>query len=172
MTRAEIERLRATPYSYDHQGSTLTGRRPPGEHELTRSRTLPGRDLEALARRLFAWEAQRGAGLTVRSEPGPITEGAVVLMRLGLGPLGLPAPCRVVAVVDEPDRRGFAYGTLQGHPESGEELFVLDRDGTGAITFTVSAYSRPASVLTRAAGPAGRVAQRVMAGRYLRALAD
>ena len=37
-------------------------------------------------------------------------------------------PCRVVYVVDEPDRRGFAYGTLPGHPESGEELFLVRYD--------------------------------------------
>ena len=170
LARAEIERLRALPFSYDHVGSTLTGRRPPGAHALSRSRVLAGRDLDALADRLLGWAAQRGAGLAVRAEPGPIAEGSVVLLRLGLGPLGLAAPCRVVGVVEEPDRRGFAYGTLEGHPESGEELFVLDRDAAGAITFTVTAFSRPASVLTRAAGPAGRLAQRVMAQRYLSAL--
>jgi uncharacterized protein (UPF0548 family) len=37
-----------------------------------------------------------------------------------LGPIRVP--CRVVYVLDEPERRGFAYGTLPGHPESGEEL--------------------------------------------------
>jgi uncharacterized protein (UPF0548 family) len=34
--------------------------------------------------------------------------------------IGFKAPVRVVYVVDEPTRRGFAYGTLPGHPESGE----------------------------------------------------
>lgn len=170
LTRAEIERLRATPYSYDHVGSTLIGRRPPGTHELTRSRTLRTRDLDAAAARLLSWEAQRGAGLSVRAEPGPIATDAVVLMRLGLGPLGLPAPCRVVGVLDDADRRGFAYGTLAGHPEAGEELFLLERGGDGSVVFTVRAYSRPAGPLTRAAGPIGRIAQRVMADRYLRAL--
>ncbi|SIP67631.1 hypothetical protein BN9982_740001 [Mycobacterium tuberculosis] len=33
----------------------------------------------------------------------------------------LRAPCRVVYVIDEPDVRGFGYGTLPGHPVSGEE---------------------------------------------------
>lgn len=31
-----------------------------------------------------------------------------------LGPVTVREPVRVVAVVDEPDRRGFAYGTLDG----------------------------------------------------------
>jgi uncharacterized protein (UPF0548 family) len=34
----------------------------------------------------------------------------------------------VVYVVDEHDRRGFAYGTLRGRPESGEELFAVGYD--------------------------------------------
>jgi uncharacterized protein (UPF0548 family) len=34
----------------------------------------------------------------------------------------------VVWTVDEPNRIGFGYGTLQGHPESGEESFVVSRE--------------------------------------------
>ena len=36
-----------------------------------------------------------------------------------IGPLTAVAVCRIVAVVDEPDRYGFAYGTLPGHTERG-----------------------------------------------------
>lgn len=34
------------------------------------------------------------------------------MMRLGIGPLALGIPCRVIYVVDRPDTQGFAYGTL------------------------------------------------------------
>ena len=44
--------------------------------------------------------------------------GSEVIVHLG----PVRAPCRVVYVVDEPDRRGFAYGTLPGHPEIDGEL--------------------------------------------------
>ena len=50
--------------------------------------------------------------------------GSEVIVHLG----PVRAPCRVVYVVDEPDRRGFAYGTLPGHAESGEERFVVRYD--------------------------------------------
>jgi uncharacterized protein (UPF0548 family) len=40
-------------------------------------------------------------------------------MRVPLWPRDVP--CRVVYVVDEPRRAGFAYGTLPGHPEIGGE---------------------------------------------------
>jgi uncharacterized protein (UPF0548 family) len=90
-------------------------------------------------------------------------------MRLGAGPVALRIPCRVVDVVDEPDRRGFVYGTLPGHPECGEESFVLERRPDGAIAFTVAAFSRPATLLARIGGPAARGMQRFMTGRYLAA---
>ncbi len=82
------------------------------------------------------------------------------------------APCRVVYVVDEPLRQGFAYGTLLGHPECGEESFVIEMDpDTGAVTARIIAFSRPVHWLVRLGGPLGRAAQSAMARRYLRALA-
>jgi uncharacterized protein (UPF0548 family) len=51
-------------------------------------------------------------------------------------------------VIDEPDRYGFAYGTLPVHPERGEEAFVVTRDG-GASRFDVHAISRPADPVSR-----------------------
>ena len=93
----------------------------------------------------------------------------VVELRIGVGPLSIIAPCRVVYVIDESDRCGFGYGTLPGHPESGEESFLLER-ADNAVTFTVTAFSKPATMLTRLAGPIGRRVQDVMTARYLRAL--
>ena len=89
---------------------------------------------------------------------------------LGIGRVSIRIPCRVVYVIDEPNRMGFAYGTLPGHPVSGEELFLVQRNGDGRVTFTVSAFSRPATTLTRVAGPVTRWAQSQMMGRYPRAL--
>jgi uncharacterized protein (UPF0548 family) len=103
--------------------------------------------------------------------PDPVTEGATVLLLIGVGPLRMVAPCRIVAVIDEEDRFGFAYGTLPGHPERGEELFVIEREEGGA-TFRINAFSRPDQVLVRLGGPVARRAQTRVTNRYLRALAD
>ena len=81
------------------------------------------------------------------------------------------APCRVVYVVDEPDRRGFAYGTLPGHAEAGEELFAVRYDPTtGAVYAEVTAFSRHATWWSRLGAPVTSLAQRVITNRYLRAL--
>jgi uncharacterized protein (UPF0548 family) len=84
--------------------------------------------------------------------------------------LSLRAPVRVVAVLDEPRRRGFAYGTLPGHPESGEESFIVSMGDDDVVTFIVRAFSRPGGRLTRVAGPAGRIVQQRITDRYVRSL--
>jgi uncharacterized protein (UPF0548 family) len=60
----------------------------------------------------------------------------------------------VTYVLDEPRHKGFAYGTLPGHPERGEEAFALELHDDGAVTFTITAFSRPASLLAKAGGSA------------------
>lgn len=91
-------------------------------------------------------------------------------MTLGIAGRGVKIPCRVVSVIDEANRQGFSYGTLPGHPECGEELFVVERRPDGTLEFVVTAFSRPASLMARAGGPVTRWAQRTMTDRYLRAL--
>lgn len=75
-------------------------------------------------------------------------------------------------VVDEPRRRGFAYGTLAGHPERGEELFLVERLPDDSVCGTVTAFSRPAAWWARAAALPARTAQAAIVDRYLRALRD
>ena len=86
-----------------------------------------------------------------------------------LGPARMAAPCRIVAVFKEPDLFGFAYGTLPGHPERGEECFVVERRDEGTY-FSIRAFSTPVDPLARLAGPLGRVVQRRVTRRYIHAL--
>jgi uncharacterized protein (UPF0548 family) len=164
---AAAARLRAAPFTYAEVGATR-GDLPSGHTHLRRARVVTG-SLTTLADRLRSWQVHAGAGLSVAAS-GPVDLGAVVWLRLGVGALSLTAPCRVVYTIDEADRTGFAYGTLPGHPESGEEAFVLERVTDGRVRFTVTAFSTPATLLARAAGPVGRVGQRVIASRYLDAI--
>lgn len=160
---ARADQLRAAPLTYERP-STTAG--PVGFAGFSRTVALRRTDLDGAAADLFGWRVHERAGLVVRAT-GLAAGGAVVEMRLGLGPASVRIPCRVVAVVDEPDRRGFSYGTLPGHPECGEEEFLLERTAEGSLRFTVSAFSRPATLLARAGGPLTRVVQRVMTRRYL-----
>jgi uncharacterized protein (UPF0548 family) len=167
---ARAAKLRAARLTYAEVGRTA-GELPDGYRSLDRTRRLPaGTDFEVAARDLLHWQVQRRSGLRVATAADQVTPDAVVELRIGWGRLALRAACRVVYVVDEPWRRGFAYGTLPGHPEAGEEAFLLERHDDGAIDFTIRAFSRPASALARLAGPFGRRIQDVVLDRYLRAL--
>ena len=165
-----VAALRAARLTYPEVGRT-DGVPPPGYRTFTRSVVLPvGTDFPSVTRDLFRWQVHRRAGLHVAASSDPLEPDAVVVLGIGFGWLAVHAPCRVVRVVTEPRRTGFAYGTLPGHPECGEEAFVLERRDDGSVTFTISAFSRPASTLARLAGPLARRVQDAVTARYLRAL--
>jgi len=81
------------------------------------------------------------------------------------------APCRVVYVVDEPDRFSFAYGTLPGHPEQGEAAMSVDRNESEGVVFRIVSFSRTVEPLARLGSPVTRLIQRRVTNRYLEALA-
>jgi len=81
------------------------------------------------------------------------------------------APARVVYVIDEPRRKGFAYGTLPGHPESGEEAFIVELDDDGSVWLRLRAFSRPASLFWWLGYPVLRIVQEFYTRRYGASLA-
>jgi uncharacterized protein (UPF0548 family) len=164
-----VTRLRAAEPTYREVGATADVL-PSGYRWQRRSvRVGSGNAVfEAAAAAVLGWQVQLRAGLRVSASSAMAQAGTVVT--LGLGPLPLTAPCRVVYVVADPRRRGFAYGTLPGHPESGEESFVVERHDDDTVSFTITAFSRPATLLARATGPVGVAVQDWVTGRYLRAL--
>jgi uncharacterized protein (UPF0548 family) len=109
----------------------------------------------------------------VFSEDGTaaVTPGDTAILRIPFGPWRVKAPVRVVYVVDEPARKGFAYGTLEGHPEDGEESWVIDRRDDGSVWMTIRAFSRPATPMWWLVYPVLRLSQEFYTRRYLRALA-
>lgn len=149
---------------------------PAGYHHL-RHQVLIGRGrevFETAGAAVTTWRMHRAAGVRIRAGALRAEPGVAVECALGVGPLRITAPCRVMWTVHEPRRTGFAYGTLTGHPECGEESFVVDIRADDSVWFTVTAFSRPASWYARLAGPLVPVFQRLYArhcGLTLRRLA-
>ncbi|GAA3816780.1 DUF1990 family protein [Streptomyces phyllanthi] len=152
------------PYTYEDVGATLTGHCPPGFRPLdVRTRIGEGTDVFTRAvRALLTWELHRAVGVGITTEAQEAAPGVDVTVTLGGV---IKAPCRVVWTVDEPRRKGWAYGTLPGHPESGEESFVLARTGDGTVWLTITGFSRPAKWYARAGGAATRGFQHAYARR-------
>jgi uncharacterized protein (UPF0548 family) len=168
-----LARWASADLTYDRPGATRDEALPAGYNHLDveapvgRGRTAFERAAEGIA----TWRMHKGVGMTVvAASADRAAPGVLVVMRLGPGPLGLTIPCRVVYTVDDPDRRGFGYGTLPGHPARGEEVFTVRLTDDGEVRARIRSFSRPATPLARAGGPLTRLAQRFAARRYIRAL--
>lgn len=170
LDKSRAAELQRASFTYAEVGATASDCLPRGFRHLSRSRSVSGRDFDECAEALLTWRLHEAAGLRVEASSMRAEKDAVLLMRLGFGPASFQIPCRVVYVLDEPDRADFAYGTLPGHPECGEELFAVERDDAGRARFVVRAFSRPATRLARLSGPANHWAQSLMTNRYLAAL--
>ncbi|MFB7875387.1 DUF1990 family protein [Nocardia sp. NPDC056064] len=158
--------------TYPDVGATRTTL-PAGYHRFSHRRPIGhGRALfERAAAHILDFGMQKGVGIFQGAETYTAEQDTDLTVFLGIGPIGIVAPCRVVYVLDEPDRRGFAYGTLPGHPEIGEELFAVEYDPADDTVYgLVTAFSRPGAWYVRLGGPIVRLIQRWFAGRYLRTL--
>jgi uncharacterized protein (UPF0548 family) len=164
----KLSDLATLSLTYTEVGATA-GPLPDGYHHVHRSAVIgKGRQRFAQAGdEVMRWGMLRGAGVGVKATTEVAEVGAEVLV--GLGPIR--APCRVVYVVDEADRRGFAYGTLPGHPETGEELFAVRYDpATDDVYAEVAAFSRHGTWWSRLGAPVTSLMQRLITKRYLSAV--
>lgn len=165
--------LASAELTYPERGATRE-QLPAGYSHVHRDEPIAaGRGaFDKAADALLSWRMHRAARMTVTpSNPAAVPE-AVVVVRVGWGPARLTAPCRVVYRVEEPTLRGFAYGTLPGHPEQGEEAFLVQLTGDHTVRLIIRAFSRPASTLARLGGPLTRKAQNLVTDRYIAALRD
>ena len=106
----------------------------------------------------------------------PITEGTVVgVLGRHFGVWSLNA-CRIAYVIEEVPslrRYGFAFGTLPGHVERGEERFTVEWDhADDSVSYEVFAFARPAHPLARAGQPFVRLVQRQFAADSLRSMVE
>jgi uncharacterized protein (UPF0548 family) len=120
-----VEDLKSAEPTYSDIGATLAGQRPEGFHH-DHYETVLGQGLEIFQRAVMGlkmWKAHRLTGMRVFPNNETISTDATVVVTLGTPVVALAVPCRIVSVMDGQTRWGFAYGTLPGHPEQGEEAF-------------------------------------------------
>ncbi|GAB3224701.1 DUF1990 domain-containing protein [Glycomyces halotolerans] len=146
---------------YPEVGATRGGPMPAGYRHLHRETELRAPLAEA-AEILMSWGLHERCGLRPESASPRAVPGAEVVLHLAW----LRIPCQVVWAHDGPERAGFAYGSMPGHPENGEAAFVLDRIDADRTRFTVRSFSRPGRWITRLGGPVSRAAQRRFTDRF------
>lgn len=188
MPDRSTDSLSEVPVTYAAVGATQAAdllTHPPRGFRAMQARTRIGHGdarWEFACQQVMSWGIQRRSGFRV------LPAGAVAdahleqvfssdgheMLRAGdsvqLVALGVRSPVRVIYLVDEANRRGFAYGTLPGHPECGEESFVIDRTEDGSVWMTIRSFSHPSSRRWWAVYPVLRIMQAVITRRYLRSL--
>jgi uncharacterized protein (UPF0548 family) len=115
------------------------------------------------------WEVKTRSGFSVDGPRSRVRRDAEYSLRLRIGPVRVVEPVRVVAVVEQRDRVGFAYGTLPGHPLRGEEAFIVERVGD-EVHLVIRSVTAPGRGRWRPLFPLVVLLQRLFRRRYLRAL--
>ncbi len=120
---------------------------------------------------MLEWGIKTRSGFSVQPT-GAVEEGRDYVLVAHLGLLKIREPVQVVAVVEEPDRCGFAYGTRNGHPVRGEEAFVVHRTGDGDVLLTLRSLTSAPSGAWLLGYPAALIAQRWYRRRYRQAFSS
>jgi uncharacterized protein (UPF0548 family) len=163
-----VMRLERLDVSYERVGVTLSS----AAMETHVVRLGSGQATFETARTaLQSWVTHQSSWL--RTFPGlPQQAGQTVLVVLKLPgtALGLVFGCKVVEMIDSERHFGFAYGSLPGHPERGEELFLVEWHVDDRVTFTLKAKSDPANLLYRLGRPFGELMRSLGSRQYLKAM--
>jgi uncharacterized protein (UPF0548 family) len=153
------------PFSYAAVGATAG--EPPTGFDVDHTRIKLGegeRVFQAARAALQRWEQFRLGWVEAWPSDTSIKPGEVVaVMGRAIGLWWLNS-CRIAYVVDESgqiSKFGFAYGTLPGHVESGEERFLVEWDrGDNSVFYDILAFSKPNNILTRLGYPLVRRLQK------------
>jgi len=105
------------------------------------------------------WQMFPNAWTRILPADAPIQENTTIAMYARFAGIWWRNACRIVYVIDKPRHYGFAYGTLPGHVESGEELFHVFQDESGAVWYEIRAFSRPRHWLVKLGYPLVRLLQ-------------
>ena len=156
-----LDEQRALPFSYD--GAVIareTG--APAGFVVDHNRQQLGSGATAFASACAQLRAWRMFPAWTAIEPSttPIVEGTALAVLVHALGAWFTNSARIVYVIDEPRRFGFAYGTLPAHAESGEERFSVEHLDDDSVWYDLRAFSKPRYWGARVAYPVTRALQK------------
>ena len=159
-----IASQRELPYTYAEVGATNAT--PPAGYNVDHNRIQLGNGeatYNRAAEALKKWRHFELGWVTIVPRDVVVQVGATVAVKArAFGTWSLSAT-RVVYVIDESRRFGFAYGTLPDHVERGEERFLVEWLADDSVWYDILSFSRPQHPLVKLNAPLARRLQRQFA---------
>jgi uncharacterized protein (UPF0548 family) len=156
-----IESQRNLDFTYREVGATNTT--PPAGFTVDHNRIQLGSGEETYRRAITLlknWRQFDLGWVTIVPRGVTIEVGAIVAIKArAFGTWSLSAS-RVVYMIEEPRRFGFAYGTLPDHVECGEERFLMEWLPDDSVWYDILAFSKPRHPLVRMSFPLARMLQK------------
>ena len=145
---AFIAAQKMLPFSYPEVGCTRQS--PPAGYKVDHNRIRLGQGANIFERAKNAvrqWKVFDVPWIELCWPDTPIEAGATVAVLVSHFGFWSMNACRIVYVIEEHgliEKYGFAYGTLPGHGEIGEERFTVEfHSGDGSVWYDLYAFSRP-----------------------------
>lgn len=149
---------RELPFSYYEVGASQGA--IPTDYPINHHRVQIGKGADVFAAAKEAirrWTMYKTGWTRIYPADTPIAVGQIVCVVVNHGFCWSLNPCRIIYVLEETgavERFGFAFGTLPGHSETGEERFTAEwRHEDDSIWFELLAFARPHHILARIAFP-------------------
>ncbi|HAD13475.1 MAG TPA: DUF1990 domain-containing protein [Saprospirales bacterium] len=160
--QAFLQKESTLPYSYIQVGQTRLVDKVSGFDNDYNVQVLGQGEAvwEAARQAIRAWQMFPEDWTRIYPQPAPIQENVVVVMQARVLGWWWINSCRIVYTIDTENSFGFAYGTLPGHVEMGEELFKVEKLPDGTVHYEIKAFSRPRFWMTRLGYPLARMYQR------------
>ncbi len=161
-----LQEQAAQPFSYPAVGATQTT--PPAGYVVDHNRVQLGRGATCYHQACAAlqrWEMFNLGWLQLCWPTTPVATGATVGVLAQVFGIHILNACRIVYTIDETTadytRFGFAYGTLPGHIEQGEERFLIEwRHADDSVWYDILAFSQPRHWLVQMGYPVARLWQK------------
>lgn len=173
-----LDAQRAAPFSYDEVGATREAAKTPAGYAADHNRVKLGRGRDTFERAvvaLYSWKMFDVGWARLVPADASVEVGttvAVLAKHYGFHSLN---PCRISYTIEDDEgglvKRGFAYGTLSGHGERGEERFTVEwRREDDSVHYDLYAFSRPNHLLAWLGYPLARRLQHRFARDSLQAM--
>ena len=163
------------PFSYKEVGASKE--KIPSGYPINHRRIRLGSGEQTFARArkaIESWTMYRLDWTRLYPPAAPIAEGETVCVVVDHGFCRSLNPCRIIYVLEESgesERYGFAFGTLPGHSEEGEERFTVERHrADDSVWYELLSFARPHHILAKIGFPFVRLFQRKFAEDSARAM--